>query len=229
MNSSQTQVTVNWTVSGGGTTGYQMSYEVGPTAPADCVTSGNGITLISSGTINNATSYAVTGLTKNIQYSFRVCAIDGAVSGGNPVTAWTFPTSGTIQTIAGTFTSTTTSGTLGDGWPATAALLNQPRQPLFDASGNFYIADFGNNRVQMIPASSGTYFGQPMNANSIYTIAGRSAGTSGVGANGAVATTATLNGPRGIALDSSGDLLIADGGNNRIQNGAPHQRYLLWK
>jgi hypothetical protein len=73
---SSTAVNLSWTASGGATAGYRIAYKSGATAPADCSTSGTGITLVAASSITG-TSYAVTGLTASTQYAFRLCSIDG--------------------------------------------------------------------------------------------------------------------------------------------------------
>ncbi|MBZ5626001.1 MAG: hypothetical protein LAQ69_46030 [Acidobacteriia bacterium] len=73
-----------------------------------------------------------------------------------------------------------------------------------DASGNLYISDVGNNRVRKV-FSDGT----------IKTVAGN--GSSGYAGDGGPATSAGLNSPAGIAVDASGNLYIADVGNNRVR------------
>jgi sugar lactone lactonase YvrE len=106
---------------------------------------------------------------------------------------------GIISTIAGN--GTTGSG--GDGGPATSAQLNQPADVALDAAGNLYIADVGNMRVRKF-APSGT----------ISTLAGTTQGFAG---DGGPASAARLNNPSGIAVDSSGDVFIADSANHRIR------------
>ena len=56
-----------------------------------------------------------------------------------------------------------------------------------------------------------------MTANDVYTIAGSSSGTAGNTGDGGAATSALLSAPTGVAVDSSGNLYIADTTNNRIQ------------
>ncbi|MBU2009857.1 MAG: hypothetical protein KJ624_08505 [Chloroflexi bacterium] len=92
---------------------------------------------------------------------------------------------------------------LGDGGPATAAQLNSPRCPAL-GSGYLYIAEQVGNRVSRVDLVTGT----------ISTFAGT--GVGGFSGDGAPATAAKLNSPRGLALDS-GNLYISDSGNNRVR------------
>ena len=118
----------------------------------------------------------------------------------------------TIATVAGIGgTSGFTSGVTG----ATASRLNDLTDVVVDSSGNMYIADRANHRVRMVPAVDGTYFGQSMIANLMYTIAGN--GTAGFLGDGGIATSARLNFPSRVAVDSAGNLYIADRDNQRIR------------
>jgi uncharacterized protein (TIGR03437 family) len=102
---------------------------------------------------------------------------------------------GVISTVAG-------GGTvLGDNGPPTKAQLSDPLGVAVDAGGNLYIADF--NRVRLV--SNGT----------INTIAGN--GSAGYQGDNGVATAAELASPNSVAVDSSGNLYIADTGNNRVR------------
>src|SRR5581483_7626935 len=74
--------------------------------------------------------------------------------------------------------------------------------------------------VQEVAGSTGSQWGISMSANDIYTIAGDASGTSGLSGNGGNATSALLENPSSIALDSGGNLYIADTNNNRIQEVA---------
>jgi sugar lactone lactonase YvrE len=115
-------------------------------------------------------------------------------------------TSGFISTVAG---STGVDGYSGDGGPAVSAQLNEPEGLAVDDSGNLYIADTDNNRVRkVIP-----------NGN-ISTIAGT--GVSGYSGDGGTGTLAQLDAPAGLALDSGGNLYIADKYNYALRKQAPY-------
>ena len=87
-----------------------------------------------------------------------------------------------------------------------------------DSAGNLVLADSGNDRVRVVAATTGTFYGQSMTAGDIYTVAGD--GTPGFSGDGGPATAAELNEPAGVALDAAGDLLIADTSNGRIREVA---------
>lgn len=106
--------------------------------------------------------------------------------------------------IISTKVGTGVPGLTGDGGPAAEATLHVPSALALDAAGNLFIADMANNRIRKVN-TSGT----------ISTIAGSdSAGFIG---DGGPATDARLNSPTGIALDASGNIYIADKGNNKIR------------
>ena len=108
---------------------------------------------------------------------------------------------GTISTIAGTGSS----GFSGDGGAATSADLYYPSGVALDTAGNIYIADRNNNRIRKVSVADGT----------ISTIAGT--GSSGYSGDGGAATSARLSSPSGVALDTAGNIYIADGSNHRIR------------
>jgi hypothetical protein len=90
--------------------------------------------------------------------------------------------------------------------PFTLGVLSSPRGVAVDASGNLYIADTGNHVIrEIMPFTAATS-----------TLAGIS-GTPGSTGNNGLATAATLNSPAGLALDSAGNIYIADTGNNVIR------------
>ena len=109
---------------------------------------------------------------------------------------------GIITTVAG---STIFGATFsGDGGPATAANLYVPTGVAVDADNNIYIADMNNQRIRKIDG-----------AGIITTIAGN--GFQSFLGDGWCATIAQLNNPQGVAVDRSGNVLIADSYNNRIR------------
>jgi len=111
---------------------------------------------------------------------------------------------GKISTVAGQC-GQTKSGSTGDGGPATSALFAQPKGIALDSAGDLYIADTGNSRIRRVDASSGL----------ITTVAGT--GVLSFSGDGGTATKAALNRPQGVAIDSSGNLWIADSGNYRVR------------
>jgi len=123
-------------------------------------------------------------------------------------------TAGDIYTVAGNGTF----GFSGEGGPATAAELGSPGQTAVDGAGNLVIADTGNDRVRVVAASAGSFYGQAMTAGDIYTVAGT--GTLGFAGDGGPALSAELNRPQGVAVDAAGDLLVVDVGSNRIREVA---------
>ena len=120
-------------------------------------------------------------------------------------------TAGDIYTVAGTGDA----GYSGDGGPATAAELDNPDGVAVDQAGNLVIGDTYNNVIRVVAARTGTFYGQPMTAGDIYTVAGD--GTDGYAGDGGPATAAELSSPQGVAVDRSGDLVIGDGGNGRVR------------
>jgi hypothetical protein len=82
-------------------------------------------------------------------------------------------------------------------------------------TGNLVIADSISNRVRMVAASTGTFYGQPMTAGDIFTIAGD--GTRGFAGDGGPATSAQLNLPDAVAFNGTRNLVIADRSNERLR------------
>jgi hypothetical protein len=119
-------------------------------------------------------------------------------------------TAGDIYTLAGNGTA----GFSGDGGSAAAAGLRFPSGASADRAGDVLIADTGNNRVRMVAASAGVFFGQAMTAGDIYTIAGPGVWWLG---DGRRAASALLNEPTGVAVESNGDVLISDAQDFRIR------------
>jgi hypothetical protein len=133
-------------------------------------------------------------------------ALDGAGNlymadiGNNVV--WMFsPASGNINIVAGNGTP----GYSGDGALATGAQLNYPSGPAVDQSGNLYIADSTNNVIRLVAAGS----------QIISTFAGNGVGS--YSGDGIPAISAELSNPTGVAVDSTGNVYIADSSNSRVR------------
>jgi sugar lactone lactonase YvrE len=110
------------------------------------------------------------------------------------------PTSDIITTMAGNGSG----GYSGDGIPAAGAELYDPADVAVDSQGNVYIADSINARVRKVSTNG-----------IIATVAGN--GTTGYAGDGGPATNAELNSPSGVAVDSQGNVYIADEANQRIR------------
>ncbi|MDQ1500880.1 MAG: hypothetical protein QOI86_4220, partial [Actinomycetota bacterium] len=107
---------------------------------------------------------------------------------------------GTITTVAGGLPA----GFSGDGGPAIAARLNEPRSIAIWRS-TLYIADSLNDRVRSVDLRTGT----------ITTFAGT--GAAAFGGDGGPATAAKLAEPRGVAVTPDGDVLVVDTDNDRLR------------
>lgn len=128
----------------------------------------------------------------------------GNGSGGNGGGGNT-PNLPTIITIAGT-------GTAGydkneDNGPATSAKLNSPWGVAVDSNRNLYIADTNNHCIRKVDLTS----------NNISVIAGSDSGTPDYSGDGGQATDAKLAVPSGVAVDSQGNIYIAEYYNNCIR------------
>lgn len=107
--------------------------------------------------------------------------------------------SGNIATIAGS-----EGVVLGDGGSATSASLKLPAALALDSNGSIYIADKANNSIRKVDTMG-----------NITAFAGT--GTAGLFGDGALAAKAQLNSPSGVAVDTYGNVYIADTLNNRIR------------
>jgi trimeric autotransporter adhesin len=122
-------------------------------------------------------------------------------------------TAGDIYTIAGTGTA----AFAGDGGPASSAEFSAPDAVAIDAAGNVVIADWDNNRIRVIAAKTGTFYGQAMTAGDVYTVAGDGRSFAWFTPDGARATDANLPRPADVTVTAGGDLLVPDSANQRIR------------
>ena len=107
---------------------------------------------------------------------------------------------GIVSTLAGTGEP----GFSGDGGPAVKAGVSAPKALLLDGAGNLYFADSANFRIRRIDG-----------CGIIETIAG--SGQPGSGGDGGLAVAAEFRDTTGLAIDSAGNLFIADPASNRVR------------
>src|SRR5262249_17945592 len=123
-------------------------------------------------------------------------------------------TAGDVYTVAGDGTF----GFSGDGGPATSAELSFVAGVAGDPAGDLVIAHVNNNRGRVVAVRKGTFYGQPMTAGDIYSVAGSAdGGLCNFSGDGGPATSAGMCFSQGVAADAAGNLLIADTGNSRIR------------
>lgn len=103
-----------------------------------------------------------------------------------------------------TFAGSGEHGFAGDGGAAVDAAFQYPADLSFDGSGNLYVADQQNDRIRRVDP-----------AGVITTVAG--SGTRSFSGDGGQATDAELNLPEGVLADASGNVYVADTGNNRVR------------
>ncbi|MCX5823930.1 MAG: hypothetical protein NTY86_10625 [Deltaproteobacteria bacterium] len=121
-----------------------------------------------------------------------------------------FTVGGNISTVAGI--SGVYGGPyppLGDGGAATDAKLNGPNGVWADAAGNIFIADTGNNRIRKFTVGG--------NISTVAGISGSYSGPYPPLGDGGPATAARIDGPTGIAVKSTGEVIISDTNNSRLR------------
>ena len=226
-----------YTVAGNGTTG--LSGDGGPAISAE-LNGPSGVAADSAGNLyiadsDSASSTNVGGRVLKVSTDGTITTVAGNLSGffqgtlfypavlavdsagnlymGNVIgqQVWKLTTDGTITLVAGNGTA----GFSGDGKPAISAELTQPSGVAVDTAGNVYIADLNNQRVRKV-TTDGT----------ITTVAGN--GTAGFSGDGKPAISAELNDPSGVAVDSAGNLYIADSNNQRVRKVTTDGTITTW-
>lgn len=158
---------------------------------------GDGAIAFASG-LTTGTAYAIT---VSAQPRWQTCTVangSGTIASGD-VTNVAITCADDVAE-ASTFAGSGTAGLLGG--VGAAAELHTPRGVAVDASGNAYVADTANNVIRKItPAGLVTIF----------------AGNGTAGLVNGDASTAEFSAPTGVAVDASGDVYVADSGNNAIR------------
>jgi sugar lactone lactonase YvrE len=123
------------------------------------------------------------------------------------------PAPHTIWTIGGNGAGCAAAPGCGDGGAASSAQISFPQGVAVDGSGNVYVVDWGDNEIRKI-SPSGT----------ITVVAGDGTACDTVPncGDGGPATSAQLDFPMGVAVDSHGDLFIADAGADEIREVLPN-------
>jgi sugar lactone lactonase YvrE len=160
--------------------------------------------------VGNAVSVAISGLSANTTYYYRVRAIDGAGAGADsgtikvitaPAVVITAPL--TVTTLAGTVLGAGSSDGTGS-----AAGFYYPAGVAADNAGDLFVADTDNHTIRKVVASTGA----------VTTLAGL-AGSSG-SADG-TSSDARFNSPSGVAVDAAGNVYVADTMNNTLRMITP--------
>jgi sugar lactone lactonase YvrE len=120
------------------------------------------------------------------------------------------PAGRAVVTVAGTGRA----GFNGDGLAGTASELDEPTGVAVDGSGDLLIADTANCRVRVLAARSATLFGRAVAAGHLSTVAGT--GVCGSAGQGGPVPAAQLWNPVAVAVDSAGNLLVADAGDQSV-------------
>jgi trimeric autotransporter adhesin len=194
---------------------HSLLFKVDPTTNILTIVAGNGTSGYSgdggpatSAQLNQPTNFCLDAA-GNIFIADSDNELVREVAGPTPSAGMT---TGDIYTVAGT---PNVSAWTGDNGPATSAALNTPDGVFVDAAGNLYIADRFNYVIREV---AGVTAGGKTKGD-IYTIAGTGL-TLGYSGDNGPATSAKLDDPYDVFLDTTGNIFIADSANNAIREVA---------
>jgi serine/threonine protein kinase, bacterial len=164
----------------------------------DTLTVNSGATTFTFSTaLTSGATYDVTVATQPLGESCTPSSNTGTASANVTSVAISCVESGVmVSTLAGSGSAGNTNGT------GTGASFDGPAGVARDSSGNLYVADSTNNEIRKItPAGVVTTY----------------AGTGAQGSANGSASTATFNGPSGVAVDSAGNVYVVDENNSEIR------------
>jgi sugar lactone lactonase YvrE len=194
-------------VSGAGPFEYQWFYDGAPVFVTNMITTVAGRTNLSlsysgdGGAATNAGLWYPSGVAVDTAGNIYIA------DKGNKVIR-RVDTNDVITTVAGNFNLGGTYS--GDGGAATNAGLYLPNDIALDGAGNLFIADTHNNVIRRVDSRG-----------NIATVAGNYFLGGSYSGDGGAATGAALFYPNGIALDGSGNLYVAENGNNVVRRVDP--------
>ena len=181
------------------TTNQAGAYSISVTSPYGSITSH-----IATLTVGWLPSITMQPTNQSVLAGNRALLTAG-VSGVGPLTfQWQLNGTNLPNNLITTIAGNGTAGFAGDGGIATTGKIYQPYGVAADGFGNVFIADSSNNRIRKV-STNGV----------MTTVAGT--GVPSFSGDGGAATNARIYSPEGVSLDASGNLYIADAGNNRIR------------
>jgi kumamolisin len=189
-----------FTISAGGVATLTYQWQREPAGTSTWASLTDNATYTGSTTASLTVANTTTGMTGD---QFRCVVTNGfgsATSGSAALLVGVQAAPLVVSTFAGV--AGTAGSTNGTG---TAALFNTPGGICVDGSGNVYVADTGNQTIRKVT---------PAGVVSLYAGTAGSAGSSNTG-------TGTFNSPSNVAVDSSGNVYVADASNNAIRKITP--------